>query len=119
MAVLTLIGPKGGTLRGTTAHGYRIALPTSKVFVTCYSKTGTFWIKPFSPSDQLPGVDPTNAVIPANDTTTDHVELKDGDIVSWGVSSSEGVRSLPGGGGPIVQLEVWCELAGDLILVLQ
>ncbi len=118
-APLTTLGQRGGTLRATTAHGYRLTLPAAKVFVSALSKTGTFWIKAFGPNDVAPAVDPTNAAIPGNDLATDFIELKDGDTWANGNSTADGVVKTPGAAGPVSTLSIWCELAGDLVLVLQ
>jgi hypothetical protein len=120
MALTTVtIGQKGGTLRGTTGHGYVLTFPSSKTFVSAFSHTGTFWVKPFSITDKPLAADPTNAAVPAVDTATDSIEIKSGDVWSNGVSSVDGVRQLTGVGGAVISLAIWCELAGDLIVVLQ
>ena len=118
MAILTGFGTKGGTLRATTTHGYRITFP-SKGFVSALSKTGTFWVKPLAPTDAVPGADPTVAAIPGTDATSDFIEMKDGDTWTAGVSAAEGVRQVGGAAGTVAALLIWCELAGDLIVVLQ
>ena len=115
---LTTLGQRGGTLRATTAHGYRLQLPASKVFVSALSKTGTFWIKAFTTADSAPAADPTNAAIPANDLATDFIELKDGDSWANGNTSVEGIRANAGAQA-VNMISVWCELAGDLVLVFQ
>ena len=120
MALTTVtIGEKGGTLRGTTGHGYLLTIPSSKVFVGALSYTGTFWIRPLSPGDALPTVDPTAAFIPANDTANASIEVKTANVWTNGDSAERGIRQLIGSKGSVVALAIWCELAGDLVLVCQ
>lgn len=113
------LGNKGGTLRAATGVGYLLPFPLSKVFVGVLSKTGTFWIKPYSPNDAQPTVVPTAAAIPGAGLATDYIEVKDGDTWTNGVSSAEGIRQVLGSSGAVTTLAIWCELAGDLIVVAQ
>ena len=108
-----------GTVRLSAATAFRLTFVPSRQFVQLLSKLGTFWIKRYAPGATVPPALPTAAAIPAAAAASDYVEMTDGDIVTFGDSSMIGVRRVLGAPGAVAVIDVWCEVAGDVVYVTQ
>jgi hypothetical protein len=101
-----------------TSTGYRAVFATARSYVVAVARSGLFWISPsVVPLVGTPAVITTP--IPAGGTIADgFIRLARGEVHSFGVESSsgsgaQGINPVPS--EAIYYIDVWCEIAGDLI----
>lgn len=108
-----------GTIRMNSASAFRVTFSASKLFVQVLSNGGTFWVKRYTSAAAIPAAAVTAGAIPGAAAESDFVEVSDGVTATFGSTDPTQAKAADGITSLVVAIDVWCEVAGDLIIVSQ